>query len=50
MIVRPLATEGGSVLASGQPSFIAFAAWQGGQHEVASRKCVTMSWLPVTVQ
>lgn len=50
VIVRPLASEGGSNLAPGQPAFVAFAAWQGGKHEVGSRKCVTMAWLPVSVQ
>ena len=50
VIVRPLATEGGSNLAPGQRAFIAFAAWQGGKLEVGSRKCVTMAWLPVSVQ
>jgi hypothetical protein len=48
-IVRPLATEGGSNLARAS-AFIAFAAWQGGKLEVGSRKCVTMAWLPVSVQ
>lgn len=50
VIVRPLAIEGGSTLVAGQKNYIAFAAWQGGQQEVASRKCVTMNWMPVTVQ
>ena len=50
VIVRPLAVEGGSVLAAGKPNFIGMAAWQGGQLEVASRKSVTMAWVPVSVQ
>lgn len=50
VIVRPLAIEGGSTLKVGVPSSIAFAAWQGGQNEVGSRKCVTMMWTPVTIQ
>jgi hypothetical protein len=50
VIVRLLAIEGGSTLKAGTPGNIAFAAWQGGQGEVGSRKCVTMAWTPVTVQ
>ena len=50
VIVRPLAIEGGSTLVAGQKNYVAFAAWQGGKQEVASRKSVTMTWLPVTVQ
>lgn len=49
VIVRPLATEGGSNLVSGQPNYVGFAAWQGGKGEVASRKSVTMNWIPVVV-
>lgn len=50
VIVRPLAIEGGSTLKAGKPSNVAFAAWQGGYGEVGSRKGVTMSWTPVTIQ
>ncbi len=48
-IVRPLAIEGGSALAAGKASFIAFAVWQGGAQEVGSRKSVTMVWTPLQV-
>jgi hypothetical protein len=44
VIVRPLKHEGGSQLAVGGSSFMAFAVWQGSQNEVGSRKSVTMSW------
>lgn len=50
VITRPLAVNGGSSLTVGREGYIAFAAWQGGQGEVGSRKSVTMSWLPVMVQ
>jgi Ethylbenzene dehydrogenase len=50
VIVRTLAVQGGSTLKVGTPGHIAFAAWQGGQGEVGSRKCVTMAWTPLTVQ
>jgi hypothetical protein len=49
VIVRPLVIEGGSTLKSGETNYVGFAAWQGGLAEVASRKCVTMSWMPVTL-
>lgn len=50
VLVRPLAIEGGSTLKVGGAGHVAFAVWQGGQGEVGSRKCVTMSWTPVRVQ
>lgn len=50
VIVRPLVIEGGSTLKAGLPGKIAFAIWQGGLGEVGSRKCVTMTWTPVTVR
>lgn len=50
VISRPLVIEGGSQLASGKKNFVAFAVWQGGQSEVGSRKCVTMSWTNLVVQ
>ena len=50
VIVRPLVIDGGSTLKAGTPSNIAFAAWQGGQGEVGSRKCITMSWTPVVIR
>lgn len=50
VITRPLAVEGGSSLKVGEESYVAFAAWQGGENEVGSRKSVTMSWLPVEMQ
>jgi hypothetical protein len=50
VITRPLAIEGGSTIKAGDTSNIAFAAWQGGEAEVGSRKCVTMAWVPLKVQ
>lgn len=50
VLVRPLVIEGGSVLTPGETNYVGFAAWQGGKQEVASRKCVTMNWMPVTIQ
>jgi hypothetical protein len=44
VISRPLAIEGGSTLAPGGSTFVAFAVWQGGAGEVGSRKSVTMAW------
>jgi len=49
VIARALALEGGSVLAPGQSSFVAFAIWQGGAQEVGSRKSVTMTWTALQV-
>lgn len=49
VITRPLASEGGSVLAPGGNGFVAFAVWQGGAGEVGSRKCVTMMWTPLAL-
>lgn len=49
VITRPLAIEGGSSLSPGGKSFVAFAAWQGGEGEVGSRKCVTMAWTGLAV-
>jgi hypothetical protein len=48
-ISRPLAIDGGNSLSVGGTSALAFAVWQGGAGEVASRKCVTMTWLPLKV-
>lgn len=50
VVVRPLALEGGSTLQLGGKGLVALAAWQGGKSEVAARKSVTMSWIPVIVQ
>jgi hypothetical protein len=50
VITRPLEVEGGSSLKTGQEGYVAFAAWQGGESEVGSRKSVTMSWLPMEVR
>jgi hypothetical protein len=50
VITRPLAVEGASVLDPASKGYIAFAAWQGGQGEVGSRKSVTMVWLPMKLQ
>jgi hypothetical protein len=50
VIARPMAIEGGSRLASGSVSQIAFAAWQGGKGEVGSRKSIIMAWTPVKVE
>ncbi len=49
VITRPLTIEGGSSLAVGQETGVAFAVWQGGKAEVGSRKSVMMSWLPTKV-
>lgn len=49
VITRPLAIEGGSTIAVGKDTGVAFAVWQGGKAEVGSRKSVTMSWLPTKV-
>lgn len=49
VITRPLASEGGSVLAPGGSSFVGFAVWQGGAGEVGSRKAVTMMWTPLAL-
>ncbi|MBZ0234802.1 MAG: hypothetical protein K8M05_20905 [Deltaproteobacteria bacterium] len=49
VITRPLAIEGGSTLAVGQETGVAFAVWQGGKAEVGSRKSVLMAWLPTRV-
>ncbi len=49
VITRPLTIEGGSTLAVGQETGVAFAVWQGGKAEVGSRKSVLMSWLPTRV-
>lgn len=49
VITRPLAIEGGSTIAVGQDTGVAFAVWQGGKGEVGSRKSVMMSWLPTKV-
>lgn len=50
VITRALIREGGSVLKVGEGSFLGFAVWQGGQDEVGSRKCVTMSWTPLQIK
>lgn len=50
IIVRPLRHEGGSTLEAGKSSFVSFAVWQGAKKEVGARKCVTMSWTPLTLQ
>ncbi|MBI4807212.1 MAG: hypothetical protein HY795_18515 [Desulfovibrio sp.] len=50
VITRQLMVEGGSTLTPGGRSFAGFAVWQGGNAEVGSRKCVTMSWTPVLVE
>ena len=49
VITRELEVEGGSTLALGKDTGVAFAVWQGGQGEVGSRKSVLMSWLPTKV-
>lgn len=49
VITRPLVIEGGSTLAVGGDTGVAFAVWQGGKGEVGSRKSVMMSWLPAKV-
>lgn len=50
VISRPLLIDSGSQLAAGKKNFVAFAAWQGGQGEVGSRKSVTMSWTNLVVK
>lgn len=50
VIVRPLVIPGGSTLKVGGESGLAFAVWQGGKDEVGSRKCLTLTWLPLKVQ
>ncbi len=50
VITRELKREGGSVLNATAPAYAAFAVWQGGAAEVGSRKCVSMSWTPLTLQ
>ena len=47
VIVRPLQRPGGSSFQPGDTTFAAFAVWQGGEGEVASRTSVTMSWTPL---
>lgn len=47
VIVRPMQRPGGSSFQPGDTTFAAFAVWQGGEGEVASRKSVTMSWTPL---
>jgi len=49
IVARPLKRENGSVLVPGKDGYIAFAVWQGGKNEVGSRKCVTMSWVPLKI-
>jgi cytochrome c551/c552 len=50
VIVRPLATRSGSTLTVGKRTFMGFAAWQGGEQEVGSRKSVTIKWTPLELQ
>lgn len=50
VISRPLAIEGGSTLAPGGSTFVAFAVWQGGEGEVGSRKSVTMVWTALELE
>lgn len=50
VVSRPLAIEGGSTLAVGKKGFVGFAVWQGGEAEVASRKCLTMVWTNLSVE
>ncbi len=47
VIVRPMRRPGGSSFSPGDSTFLAFAIWQGGAGEVASRKSVTITWTPV---
>lgn len=49
VITRPLVIDGGSTLTAGGSNALAFAVWQGGLGEVASRKCIAMVWLPLKV-
>lgn len=49
VITRPMGIDGGSTLVAGQPNALSFAVWQGGEDEVASRKCIHMAWLPLKV-
>ncbi len=47
VLIRPLGRESLSELVPGVKSFVAFAVWEGGQHEVGARKSVTMTWSPI---
>lgn len=49
VITRPLAIDGGSNLKVGADNNLAYAVWQGGLGEVASRKCIAMVWMPLKV-
>jgi len=49
VITRPLVIDGGSSITPTGSNALAFAVWQGGLGEVASRKCITMAWLPLEV-
>jgi hypothetical protein len=50
VISRPLRIDGGSTIVPGGKNAVAFAAWQGGQGEVGSRKSVVMAWTPLQVK
>lgn len=50
VITRPLAIEGGSTMRAGAATSVAWAVWQGGEHEVGSRKSVGINWVPLKVQ
>ncbi len=49
VIARPMNRENGSVLKAGKNSYMAFAVWQGAKQEVGSRKSITMSWVPLSI-
>ena len=49
-ISRPLKIDGGSAIVPGGTNALAFAAWQGGQNEVGSRKSVVLAWTPLQVK
>lgn len=47
VLIRPLLREGLSEIRPGARSYLAFAVWEGGSHEVGARKSVTMIWSPI---
>ncbi|MCM2280188.1 MAG: ethylbenzene dehydrogenase-related protein [Oligoflexia bacterium] len=49
VIARKLTRDGASKLEQGKSSFVGFALWDGGSDEVGSRKSVTMSWTPLSL-
>ncbi len=50
VILRPMKSSLGSVLATGKDAHIGFAVWQGGKNEVGARKSLTMAWIPLNIK